>query len=139
MTGQDIAEAAARYVGVPFRHLGRSREGLDCIGLAICVCWDLRLLTRDQDVRNYSRTPNGRRLSGELRAHGLIRTGQAPAPGMLVTMRYGREPMHLGIVGVGGDTLIHADARAQGVTQVHIGRQWRARMTSVWRFPAVHY
>lgn len=43
VTGQMVAEAARKYEGVPVVEGGRSREGLDCVGLVLCVAHDLGL------------------------------------------------------------------------------------------------
>ncbi|MFQ3664940.1 MAG: hypothetical protein SNJ79_02730 [Sphingomonadaceae bacterium] len=52
MTGLDarrqrIADAAMTYVGTPFRLQGRSRSGLDCIGLIVLSLKDAGLLPGD--------------------------------------------------------------------------------------------
>lgn len=54
VTGEMVVAAARKYVGVPFVDRGRDRnEGLDCIGLLLCVARDLDLRF-PQDIVGYS-------------------------------------------------------------------------------------
>lgn len=140
VSGFDIYRAATGWLGTPFRHLGRDKTGLDCIGLGIVACREAGALTPKFDVRNYSRTPNGNGFIRELIKAGLRR---APAtlrdkPGIIVTCRYGREPMHLAIIGA-DHTMIHADSRVGHVVHHELTPQWEQRITSYWHFPRVDY
>lgn len=47
MTGADVVTAARLWLGVRYRHQGRSREGVDCIGLPVCVRAELGLAPMD--------------------------------------------------------------------------------------------
>ena len=66
----DIVDQARGYLGTPFLHQGRTRHGLDCVGLVIRVAHDLGL--SDYDIDHYARAPSGRMmarvLAGELPA-----------------------------------------------------------------------
>ncbi len=59
--------AARQYVGVPWRHLGRSREGIDCIGLVLLAARDCGLAA--DDPAPYAREPSSQRLRQELARH----------------------------------------------------------------------
>jgi cell wall-associated NlpC family hydrolase len=52
ITGEMIADAARKYVGAPVVEGGRSREGIDCVGLVLGVAHDLGLWM-PQDVTGY--------------------------------------------------------------------------------------
>ncbi len=60
-------EVALSYLGVPFRHRGRTRNGLDCIGLIIMAARECGMEVFDQKV--YGREPWRDGLRGHLRAH----------------------------------------------------------------------
>lgn len=47
MSAAALLEAARAYVGVPFRHLGRSRTGLDCVGLLLVAAADAGIPAED--------------------------------------------------------------------------------------------
>ena len=52
ITGEQIAEAARKYIGSPIVEGGRSQDGLDCVGLMLCTARDLGL-SFPAEVTNY--------------------------------------------------------------------------------------
>lgn len=131
-----IAEARS-YLGVKWRHRGRSRHGIDCIGLVVL---SLRAAGIDvTDEIGYSRTP----WKYGLDAHLQARFGDAVAddmrPGDIVTLcAPGQpEPGHVGIVASRDDrlTLIHSYAAlANSVVVEHgIDADWQRRIHTIYR------
>lgn len=129
-----LVDAARSYLGVPFRHRGRTSAGLDCAGLLVVAYRDLGIEL--PDIRIYGREPH---------KNGLVRAvedgfgqplGRAPEPGDVLLMRFEREPHHLGIVGDyihGGLSLIHAYGAAGRVVEHRLDAAWRARIVAVYR------
>lgn len=140
VSGLAIYRAAKAREKTAFRHLGRDETGLDCIGLGIVACREAGILAPDFDVRNYSRTPNGHGFIRELAKAGLRRAPAAirDKPGIIMTCRYGREPMHLAIIGP-NQTMVHADSRAGKVVVHALNAAWQQRITAYWHFPEVLY
>ena len=62
-----LSEAALKYVGVKFRHRGRTDRGVDCIGLLLLAARDCGYLAEDIPV--YGREPKNGLLQGNLRVH----------------------------------------------------------------------
>ena len=96
--------AARRYLGTPFRHQGRTAEGLDCFGLVLVACRDSGILSHlglaaDYDTQHYTRYPASYQLTQYLEQH-LPRLNTEPlAPGQLAVFRLGtHEPSHLGLL-----------------------------------------
>ncbi len=87
-----LIAAARGYVGVPWRHQGRSRHGIDCVGLLVCVARDLGIPV--EDVRAYEREPRAHDLTRLLRRH--CTAVSAARPGDIVLM--GRPSTHVGIL-----------------------------------------
>ena len=52
-----LLDAARAYCGVPFRHLGRNRAGLDCVGLLLAAAADAGI--RADDPGAYDRGHRG--------------------------------------------------------------------------------
>jgi hypothetical protein len=50
MTGDQVVQAARRFLGVPFKLHGRSEHGMDCLGLVVCVAKQFGL---DFDLTDY--------------------------------------------------------------------------------------
>lgn len=119
----DIVTAAAAYLGSPWKHQGRARHGLDCLGLIILAAVDVGLARAAEylslEARQYGRMPPNA-LARELLAVGMIRTG-APVPGAVgLFAQAGTYPSHVGIIaGEPGAPLevIHASALAGKVVR----------------------
>ena len=55
---QTFIKTLRSYIGVPYRHLGRSRRGIDCLGLLICAANDCGL-RKGFDFKGYKGRPDG--------------------------------------------------------------------------------
>lgn len=105
---QDVVTVARSYLGVPWHHMGRSRVGIDCAGLLICVARDLGIVAPDFDVPNYRIRTDGTLLKVcDLYLEPIAQL----EVGCVAVIAVERHPQHLGIVGDyrhGGHSLIHA-------------------------------
>ena len=148
--GTALHEAARRRVGVPFDHLGRGPDVLDCIGLAVesgreCG-WEVI------DSKGYRRFPKDKLLEAGLEANFGAPVAVQPLriedlrPDDLVAMhgddarvkrrlRAKRPVNHVGIVGIheGRLTLIHTDAYIGRVVEQSIDATVLARIAAVYR------
>lgn len=129
-----IVKAARAYIGVPFKHRGRTYGGLDCAGLIWRAYADHGVIL--PDVRIYGREPHKNGLEGAVFAAFGNPAARAPEPGDVLLMRFEREPHHLGIVGDyahGGLSLIHAYGTAGKVVEHRLDEAWRGRIVAVYR------
>ena len=128
----DIVAAARAYLGVPYMHQGRTRHGLDCIGLVIRVAHDLGL--SDYDIDGYKRVPSGRRMERIL-AEQCTRIAVADAvAGDLLHLAYARDPQHIVLVTDKG--MIHADSQ-RGVVEHNRNDTHQRRVRGAYRLPGV--
>lgn len=64
-TREDLVECAVGYINTPFRMNGRSRRGIDCVGIPLALARDLRVrgwqrIWADPECNEYARIrPNG--------------------------------------------------------------------------------
>lgn len=130
-TRADVVRVARSYHGVRWRHQGRTRYGIDCIGLVILVAHELGL--SDHDCTDYSRIPDGRQLRQALECHLQPTTDQQP--GDVVLMRFAREPQHVGILTDIG--LIHAYAATRKVIEHRIDKNWSDRIVAAYSFRGI--
>lgn len=135
MIDAQVRAVALSWLGVPFRHQGRSREhGVDCAGLAICVARDLGLVEPDWDVTGYRRMPDG-----TMRAHCDARLDptESLAAAHLALIRFAIEPQHLAVVvprPPDGWSLVHALERSGRVVQHRLNSLWRSRIVQLYRY-----
>lgn len=129
---------ARSMVGTPFKHRGRTANGLDCVGLVAYALADVGRAVADR--KGYGRDPVKDGLRDVLIAH----FGE-PAEGMqagdVVLMRWHREGgtdlfNHVGIVGDyphGGFSLIHALRQNDHVVEHRIDDRWQRRIVEAYR------
>lgn len=117
------------WQGVPFRHQGRSREGVDCVGLPLAALAAQGVVI--DAPANYAPS-----AASMLLLDALGRIGQlvprlplnAPEPGDVLVLRVRRAAQHLAIA-LGPDRMIHATQQA-GVAAVTISALWRERVVA---------
>ncbi len=126
MTPADFVAAARSYVGVPFRHQGRTRHGVDCIGLVVCAARDIGLTLADRT--DYPRDPNGLLPLEMARQFAPV---ESPQAGDILLMRFRGEPQHVAILG--GAALIHSYASIGRVVEHGLDAKWRRRIVAAYR------
>lgn len=141
-----LVESARSFVGVPFKHRGRNRKGLDCAGLVWCA-YD-QLGVKHPDLSRYGREPHANGMMRVVlealgapvwqgKVGSFIARAQL-AVGDVLVMRFDQEPHHMGIVGTDhlyGLSLIHADG-SPGVRRVvehGLDQRWQSRICAVFR------
>jgi cell wall-associated NlpC family hydrolase len=130
--GQQIAERARHYLGVPYHHCGRSEHGLDCAGLVVRVCHDLGLMTWDEV--DYSQQVNAAYMR-ECLARWCEPVTAEPLPGDLLWFDVEGNPQHLAVFYGGPDELmIHATNTKGRVVEHALRGPWRKTLAGVWRW-----
>ena len=129
--------AARSYVGVPWRHLGRSRTGLDCIGLVLLAAREAGVeLT---DPAPYAREPQGTRLLQGILGHAE-RVSEVMA-GDILLFRMGLYGGHVGIASVhpawGVPACLHAFAPRRQVVEQPMDAELRAALLGAFRLPTL--
>jgi cell wall-associated NlpC family hydrolase len=133
-----IVAEARTYLGVRWQHQGRTRHGVDCIGLVIKTAHGLGL--SEFDVSDYAAQAMDESLLAGCRQHLVEIMAADAAPGDVLVMVFANQ-RHIGIVGDychGGLSLIHACAlHPRKVVEVRLDAEWRARVRGTFRFPQV--
>ena len=133
----DFIAAARAWLGVPFRHQGRSRSGVDCAGLVICLARELGLVAPDFDINGYRRAPDGSMLDA-CRQH--LQPAASVDEAHVLVMRFSVQPQHVGIpvpYRHGGLALLHALEPSGGVVEHRLDATWRSRVLHAYRFEGV--
>jgi hypothetical protein len=138
-----IVTAARAYVGVPFRHQGRSKWGMDCLGLLIAVAHDCALqrggaVLWQQDECDYGHYPDAAYLHAQLAK--WLRPIATPQLGAVALMQHDGAARHLGILGDYAEakafSLIHAYAPAKAVIEHHYSEEWQQQTVALFIFPS---
>jgi len=127
--------AARSYVGVPWRHLGRSRTGVDCIGLVLMAAREVGVDL--PDPAPYAREPQGTRLLEGVLVHAA--RVASPEPGDVLLFRMGLYGGHVGIASVhpawGVPACLHAYAPRRQVVEQPMDAELRAALIGAFRLP----
>ena len=132
VTRADVIRTARSYVGVRWHHQGRSRAGIDCIGLIIAVAHDLGL--SDYDITGYGRVPDGKALRAAMCEQMDLLT-VPPQPGDVLLLRFDRNPLHTAIVTDSG--MVHAFANMRRVVEHRIDALWNSRVVSAFAYRGI--
>ena len=128
----NVITCARGWLGVPYQHQGRSRLGVDCAGLVICVLRDLGIVPPEFDVNGYGNQPDGTLLS-VVRQH----LAEGPAePGAIAALRFGLGPQHLAVLAdyPGGHlSMVHALERNGCVVEHRLDDEWRGRIVATFK------
>lgn len=124
-----LIEAARSYLDVPFVHCGRSRTGVDCVGLLCAAMRDVGLA--DYAPKPYARGDHSR-LCAEVEQFAEAVEGE-PIPGDLLVMRVRGEVTHLALV-TGEGTIIHANEKVGRVVEQRLGIELMGRVYAVYRW-----
>lgn len=134
-----LAEAARGYLGVKWRHRGRTRNGLDCAGLGVMAYLDCGVKLQDWTL--YGREPyqDGLIANLTLALGEPLPAGTALQDDDVVVLRFVNEPHHLGILaavdyaGVPALNIVHADGNAGRVVEVRFDDAAMKRITHIYR------
>lgn len=120
-----VAEARS-WVGVSFAHQGRSRQGVDCVGLVFCASWNLHLTL--EDFRAYSARPDGVSMKQHCdRLLCPIALDSFSLADVLLFRNMANQPQHVAIIGDhpnGGWTMIHAWQPNGRVCEQGLDKRW---------------
>jgi cell wall-associated NlpC family hydrolase len=136
-TPEAVVREARSWVGVPFRHQGRDRNGVDCVGLPIVVLHNLGAVEADFEIRDYPRLPFQGNLESRIVAH--CTPLPEAVPGCLIALKWHRSLAHVALY-TDADTLIHALERHGRVIEHGFRGMWRTRFAQgAWALPGVRY
>ncbi|MFA5662406.1 C40 family peptidase [Castellaniella sp.] len=136
MIRDEIVAEARTWIGTPWRHHGRNRAGIDCVGLGVVVA--SRLGITDYDSLDYGRKP----VPG-LVDHIRLVADEIPIdsamPGDFFLIRDQGYPFHVAFVSEkhGVKHIIHAHARRRKVVEEPFAHEWPGLIMSAWRLKGV--
>lgn len=134
MTRAEIVAASRSYLDVRYRHQGRTRDGVDCVGLLVAIAHDLGI--EIPYSTNYSHKPDL-----QVFAEGVLLYCDAipladKGAGDVVLFRLPEERWHTGIL-TDQDSLLHASARDHKVVEHRLAGTIGTHLKKAFRFKGV--
>jgi len=137
-----LVEIARSYIGVKWRHQGRTRVGIDCLGLVLVPAFELGLCEYP-DNYNYPRQSTSRELIEISRQWAQeIRLGPGGLEdlpdGDVIVLRDKVFPQHVGMMTTlnGHRSLLHSSLAHRRVVEEYITDDHRQRALTSFRFRA---
>lgn len=132
-----IADAARAYIGTRWHHLGRTREGMDCVGLVLAAYRDCGVLL--DDYASYARGHRGDDMLAHIAGQGRRVPIDATADGDVLLFTDSLYVCHMGIRSTryGEPAVVHAKLPRRRVTEEPLtGDTWTA-LRFAFRHPAL--
>lgn len=136
-TADGIVRTALTYEGVPEKHQGRDRHGVDCIGLLVAVAVEAGVPGAERfllpEYRSYGRVPPAGLVRSLAR---YMQRASEPAPGRVGLFTFGGDhASHVAIFGYG--QMIHSFHPQRKVVAHGYVSPWPDRLRAVFAFPGV--
>lgn len=136
-----VAEARG-WLGVPWRHQGRSRHGIDCLGLIIAAVRPFGIVAPDFDVADYGRHADPRVLMRECRRLMTEVDPVTIGPADVLVLAWDEEPHHFALVSdypaLDALAMIHATAKGpRRVVERRIDSVARSQIFAAFALPGV--
>ncbi len=129
-----IVTEARGWLGVRWRHQGRSRTGIDCVGLIVEVARALEL--SEYDSTAYGRRPEGQGFVHHFRDRMTAIAIPEARPGDVLLFADHAYPCHCGIRTDlrGAAHLLHAHALRRKVIEEPYAGEWAQKARFAFRF-----
>lgn len=127
----EIVNKAREWLGVRFRHQGRSRSGVDCVGLVLKVHEEV--FSENREITGYSRRPNQKEVWAMMNRNLTKIKKEEAGPGDVVLMAFDTGATHLGILTE--NSIIHAFIQARKVVEQPIDSQ---KIVGYFKLPGVN-
>ena len=129
-----IAEART-YLGVPWKHQGRNKKGVDCVGFIILALKKVKV--KVNVIKGYARRPDGKRLKEIMDNQPNLTVTQPPyKPGDIVLFRIRKDPQHIALL-TGTENqlnMIHSFNGGEKKVVEHIfADYWKEKIVAVYR------
>lgn len=136
LSRENVQLEAQKWLGVKWRHQGRTRNGIDCAGLIAVVGQALSYPIVDR--QGYSRTAKGFDFLAEFQCQFDKISIQDAQPGDVLVFRDTYYPCHCGILTQMHSTLylIHAHARRGRVVYEELD-VWRQKWCNAFKFRGI--
>lgn len=135
ITRDTLIATARSFLGTPFRHQGRGPQGVDCVGLLVCIARSLDL--PHDDVTGYTRRAEGIGFLEHFRGQLMELPLSAARQGDVLVFVETVYPCHTGLLSDrhGTPHLIHAHAPRRKVIEEPYAPAWQAKARFAFRFP----
>lgn len=139
ITPDDIKAQARQWVGVKWRHQGRNKNGIDCVGLILVTAWGVGLKMPDTIAYSRYYIPQVM-LDAFLSRDFKLIPKEEKQSGDVLLINIGRTPTHTAIYifEENKESIIHAYAPSRKTKEESLYPILEKRISHVFRYPGVN-
>jgi len=126
---------AGRYIGLPFRDLGRDRAGLDCWGLVRLVASEQFNVHLPSFIGEYEKAADVTSIAalvGREAQHWLPVQPGRERLGDVIVLRLRGQPVHTGLV-LGDMQMLHIEQGIDSAIEKYSSPRWKDRIFGFYR------
>lgn len=132
----ELIKECRTYLDVPWRHQGRSRKGVDCVGFILIALKSVKIPMLE--IRGYSRNPDGVALKAIMDKQPSLYEVSAPyKKGDIALLRIKREPQHVALLTESSTSnlgMIHSyNGGEKKVVEHDFADYWREKIIAMYR------
>lgn len=138
LTREQVRRAALACVGIPWRHQGRTRRGVDCVGLIYLMADEMGVMPEGVTVPAYRRDPNGE-VRGYFDKYLTPLSLTQVNVGSILLHSFRGTPFHASVMlDPATGTIVHGYARHRRVVvDTFKGTKDGMRLHAVYDFPGI--
>lgn len=125
-----LIAAGRELIGVKWKHMGRDKLGVDCIGLVVHAGKAVNVWPQDWNTEPYRLSPDLRKMMTHLKAVAT-RTVDPKAGDVVLFFR--KNLVHVGLITY-EHHILHANQQHGFVTEVPFTEPWCSYPSSYWEF-----
>lgn len=124
------------YLGVPWRHQGRTRKGVDCVGFLLLALKHLKIPMLE--IKGYSRSPDGIALKAIMDKQPSLESVRPPYKrGDIILLKIRKEPQHVALLTESNTAelgMIHSyNGGEKKVVEHDFADYWKQKIIAVYR------
>lgn len=126
---------AGRYIGLPFRDLGRDRAGLDCWGLVRLVTSEQFNVSLLSFIGEYGKTADIAGIAALIEREAQLWLPVQPGQeklGDVIVLRLRGSPVHTGLV-LGDQLMLHIEQGIDSAIEKYASPRWKDRIYGFYR------
>lgn len=136
MIRDKVIEKARSFIGIRWRHQGRTKDGLDCVGLVVCSLNECGM--QIEDFTGYSRRPTNMAFINYFIERGGVHAKRSEMDiGDILIFSERSYPCHTGFLSSreGKPTLIHAYLPSRKVVEESFSDIWKRKLVAAITLP----
>lgn len=126
---------ARTYLGSPWKHQGRNKKGVDCVGFLLLSFRYIDI--HINEIKGYSRTPDGIALKKIMDEQPNLHKVDTIEVGDILLFRIRRHPQHVALVTESATAdfgMIHAyNGGAREVVEHDLADYWKQKIVAIYR------